>query len=205
MILPYIDMNPPLVYTSSQSWIPLPPSNPYHLSGSSPCTSRKHPVSNIDWHFVSYMIVYMFQCHSFKSSHPLPLPQSPNVRSIHLCLFCCLAYRVIIAIFLNSIYMCQYTVLVFFFLAYFTLYNWLQFQPSHQNWFKWILFNGWVILHGVYVPQPSYPFICWWTSRLFPCPGYYKQCCNEHWGTRVSFNSGFLGVYAQKWDCWVIR
>ena len=22
--------------------------------------------------------------------------------------------------------------------------------------------------------------------------------------TRVSFNSGFLGVYAQKWDCWVI-
>ena len=34
------------------------------------------------------------------------------------------------------------------------------------------------------------------TSSLFPCPGYYKQCCDEHWGTRVSFNSGFLGVYA---------
>ena len=32
----------------------------------------------------------------------------------------------------------------------------------------------------------------------------YKQCCNEHWGTRVSFNSGFLGVYAQQWNCWVI-
>ncbi|KAB0374557.1 hypothetical protein FD755_013049, partial [Muntiacus reevesi] len=29
-------------------------------------------------------------------------------------------------------------------------------------------------------------------------------CCDEHWGTRVSFNSGFLSVYAQKWDCWVI-
>ena len=37
------------------------------------------------------------------------------------------------------------------------------------------------------------------------CPGYYKQCCSEHWGTCVSFNSGFLGVYAQQWDCWVIR
>ena len=35
---------------------------------------------------------------------------------------------------------------------------------------------------------------------LLPCPGYYKQCCDEHWGTRVSFNSGFLGVYAQQWD-----
>ena len=36
-------------------------------------------------------------------------------------------------------------------------------------------------------------------------PGYYKQCCDEHWGTHVSFNSGFLDVYAQQWDCWVIR
>ena len=36
-------------------------------------------------------------------------------------------------------------------------------------------------------------------------PSYDKQCCNEHWGACVSFRSGFLGVYAQKWDCWVIR
>ena len=41
-------------------------------------------------------------------------------------------------------------------------------------------------------------------SRLLPCPSYYKQYCREHWGTCVSFNSGFLGVYAQQWDCWVI-
>ena len=33
---------------------------------------------------------------------------------------------------------------------------------------------------------------------------YCKQCCNEHGGTSISFNSGFLGVYAQQWDCWVI-
>ena len=31
-----------------------------------------------------------------------------------------------------------------------------------------------------------------------------NKCCNEHGGTRVSFRSGFLGVYAQEWDCWVI-
>ena len=30
------------------------------------------------------------------------------------------------------------------------------------------------------------------------------QCCDGHWATRVSFNSGFLSVYAQQWDCWVI-
>ena len=87
--------------------------------------------------------------------------------------------------------------MVFIFLAYFTLYNGLQFHPSHQNWFKWILFNSWVIFHGVYVPELPYPFVCWWASRLLPCPGYDEQCCDEHWGARVSFRSGFLGVYAR--------
>ena len=48
LVLPYIDMNPPWVYMSSQSWNPLPPSTPYHLSGSSLCTSPKHPVSCIE-------------------------------------------------------------------------------------------------------------------------------------------------------------
>ena len=57
--------------------------------------------------------------------------------------------------------------MVFIFLAYFPLYNGLQFHPSHWNWFKWILFNGWVIFHGVYVPQLPYPFVCWWASRLW--------------------------------------
>ena len=40
-------------------------------------------------------------------------------------------------------------------------------------------------------------------TSLHPCPGYYKQCCDEHWGTCVFFNSGFLSVYAQQWDCYL--
>ena len=40
LVLPYIDM-------SFQLWTPLPPPSPYHLSGSSQCTSPKHPVSCI--------------------------------------------------------------------------------------------------------------------------------------------------------------
>ena len=47
LVLPYISMNPPRVYTCSQSWTPLLPSSPYHPSGSSQCTSPKHPVSCI--------------------------------------------------------------------------------------------------------------------------------------------------------------
>ena len=98
---------------------------------SAPALSILYNASNLDQQFISHMIIYMFQCPSPKSSHPHPLPQSPKDCSIHLCLFCCLAYRVIVTIFLNSIYMCYYTVLVFLFLAYFTLYNRLQFQPPH--------------------------------------------------------------------------
>ena len=48
LVLSYIDMNPPQVYMSSQPWTPLPSPSPYHLSGSSQCTSPKHPVSCIE-------------------------------------------------------------------------------------------------------------------------------------------------------------
>ena len=72
---------------------------------SAPAPSILYPASNLDWRFVSYMILYIFQCHSPKSSHPRPPPQSPKDCSIHLCLFCCLTCRFIITIFLNSIYM----------------------------------------------------------------------------------------------------
>ena len=65
--------------------------------------SIQYRASNLDWQLVSYMIFYMFQCYSPKSSHPLP--QSPKDCSIHQCLFCCLVHRVIVTIFLNSIYM----------------------------------------------------------------------------------------------------
>ena len=47
LVLPYINMSPPRVYTCSQSWTRLPPPSPYHPSGSSQCTSPKHPVSCI--------------------------------------------------------------------------------------------------------------------------------------------------------------
>ena len=73
---------------------------------SAPAPSILYHALKLDWRFVSYMILYMFQCHSPKSSHPRPLQQIPKDCSIHLCLFCSLTYRVIVTVFLNSIYMC---------------------------------------------------------------------------------------------------
>ena len=55
---------------------------------SAPDPSILYHASNLDWQSISHMIIYMFQCHSPKSSNPRPLPQSPKDCSIHLCLFC---------------------------------------------------------------------------------------------------------------------
>ena len=47
LILLYINMHQPRVYTCSPTWTSLPPPSPYHPSGSSQCTSPKLPVSCI--------------------------------------------------------------------------------------------------------------------------------------------------------------
>ena len=108
LVLPYINMNPPRVYMSSQSWTPLPPPSPYHPYGSSQCTSPKQPVSCIEprltIHFL-YDIIHV----SMPFSQIIPPSPSPTeskrlfYASVSLLL---LTYKVIISIFLNSIYMC---------------------------------------------------------------------------------------------------
>ena len=107
MVLPYIDLNPPCVYMCSPSWNPshLPP-HPIPLGyPSTPNLSTLSHALNLDWQFISHMIIYMFQCH-FPKSSPSPSPTESKDYSIHLCFFCYLAYKVIITIFINSLYIC---------------------------------------------------------------------------------------------------
>ena len=77
LVLLYINMNPPWVYTCFPSWIPLPPLSPYHPSGSSQCTSPKHPVSCIEpglaIHF-TYDIIHV----SMSFSQIIPPSPSPT-------------------------------------------------------------------------------------------------------------------------------
>ena len=106
LVLPYIDMNQSRVYMSSQSWTPLPHPIPYHLSGSSPCTSPKHPVCCIE-----HRLVIRFLHDSIHVSMPFShiIPPSPSESKSPFCTSVSLLLshiRVIITIFLNSIYMC---------------------------------------------------------------------------------------------------
>ena len=107
VVLPYIDMNQPWVYMCPPSWIPLPPPSPSHPSGSSQCTGPERPISCIKPGLKIYFTYGNIHV-SMVFSQIIPLLPSPTeskVCSFSLRLFSCLIYRVIVTIFLNSIYM----------------------------------------------------------------------------------------------------
>ena len=82
------------------TWVPHPepssllPPHTIPLGHPSAPAPSIHLASNLDWRLVSYMILYMFQCHSPKSSHPLPLPESKRLfyTSVFLLLSCIQSY-----------------------------------------------------------------------------------------------------------------
>ena len=104
--LPYIDMNQSWIYMCSH---PEPPSHiPPHP------IPLGHPVHQ-PWALISCIQPGLVICFTLDNVHvsmlfsqiipPSPSPIESKVCSIHLCLFSCPAYRVIVTIFLNSVYM----------------------------------------------------------------------------------------------------
>ena len=133
MVLHYIKMNPPQVYMCSPSWTLLPPPSPYHPSRSSQCTSPKHPVLCIETGLVTHFIYEIIHV-SVPFSKIIPPSPSPTeskrlfYTSVSLFLSRTQAYFYHLSKF--HIYALVYCIGVFF-LAYFTLYNRLQFHPPH--------------------------------------------------------------------------
>ena len=102
MVLPYFDLNLPWVYMCPHPEHHHPHFSPYPIPlghPSAPALSALYHASNLDWWFVSHMIIYMFQCHSPISSRPRPLPQSPKDCSVEKAPFltaaaCCVRHPV---------------------------------------------------------------------------------------------------------------
>ena len=76
-------MNPPQVYMCFPSWTLLPPPSPYHPSGSSQCTSPKHPVSCIKPGLASRFIHDILHV-SMPFSQIFPPSPSPTESIIHI-------------------------------------------------------------------------------------------------------------------------
>ena len=107
LVLPYINMHPPRVYTCSPSWTPPPTSLPIPSLWVIPVHQpRASCIMHRTWTGDSFHIWYYTCFNAILPNHPtLSLSHSPKDCSTHLCLFSCLSYRVIVTIFLNSIYM----------------------------------------------------------------------------------------------------
>ena len=117
-------------------------------------------------------------------------------------LHCCPANRLISSIFLDSIYMHKYTMIVFLFLTSLckigsSLSTSLELMQMHS-------FYGWVVFHCIHVPQPLYPFICWWTSGLLQCPSFVNSATKNSGTTEEPGRLWSMGSQRVRHN-WAIR
>ena len=113
-----IHMSPP----SWPSLLPPTTSQPSKLSQSPGLSSLSH-TANSHWLSILHVILYMFPCYSFHSSHPLlSLPES-QVCSLCLNLHCCSTNRFISTIFLDFMHIVLIYDICFHFLPYFSWCN----------------------------------------------------------------------------------
>ena len=171
------------------SWTPLPPPSPSHPSGLSQCTGSQCPVSCFKLGLVIYL-TYDNIHFSMQFSQIIPPSPSPTesrslfFTPVSLLLSYILGHRY----HLSKFHICALIYCIGVFLSDLLhsviASSFIHFIRTDSDVF---FFNSWVIFHCLYVPQLSYPFICRWTSRLLPCPGYCEQCCNEQYTCLFQF------------------
>ena len=129
------------------------------------CTAASHQLS------VSPSAGCICWCCCPSSPSPSSPPLGPHISFLRLHVHSFPTDRFIRNIFLDSTYIRYYMILVFLFLTCFTLYDKSsRFTPRCYKWPSFIPFL-WLSNIPLYTPL-LYPFICWRTSRLLPCPSY---------------------------------
>ena len=144
MVLPYINMNLPQVYTRSPSWTLLPVPSLYHPSGSSQCTSPKHPVSCIEPGLAIRFIYYITHVSMpfFQIIPPSPSPTESErlfYTSVSLLLSCIHAYWSILMLHIHiDIRNKTMTRMVFHLSRFYFMYSFLILfllgSPEMQHW-----------------------------------------------------------------------
>ena len=131
---------------------------------------------------------YIWQCMYINPKLPVhpttpSSPPCPPICSLHLCLYSCPAARFIWISFLDSTYMHRYTIFVFLFLSYFTLYDRLQVHlrfykctlGSNANWCSHYgeqYGNSWKTKLKIELPHdPGKSYgLPWWLRQYSICP-----------------------------------
>ena len=167
---PKVHLCPPILEPSSHL-LPYPTPLGCHRA---PALGSLHHTANSHWLSILHMVMCMFPCCSLNSSLPLLPPLCPQVCFLCLCLLCCPADKFISTILLDP-HICISIQYLFFSFWLTSLYaigsRFIYLIRTDSNVF---LLYGAVIFHCIYALQLLYPFICWWTSRLLPCPSYGK-------------------------------
>ena len=107
LFLPYINMHPSQVYMCSPSWSPCPTSLPIPSLWVIPVHQPQAScILDRTWTGDLFLIWYYTCFNAILPNHPtLCLSHRVQKTVLYKCLFCYLVYRVIVTIFLNSIYM----------------------------------------------------------------------------------------------------
>ena len=119
-------------------------------------------------------ILYIVVCICQSQSPTFSLPPFPpcNPKFLHLWLYFCFVNKFICTHFLDSTYKWYHMVFLFLWLTSLSL---TISRSIHVAANGIILFFLWLSNILLYIcTHPLYPFLCWWTFRLLPCPGYCK-------------------------------
>ena len=140
-------------------------------------------ILNFIYFFIQQVLIshqfYTHQCIHVNRNRPIhpslpSLSPCPQVHSLHLRLHSCPVPR-----FIRTIFFFRFHIYVLAHGICFSLYDllhavWQPLGPSTSLQITQLPFYGRVIFHCIYVPHLLDPFICQWTLKLLPHPGYCK-------------------------------